>query len=323
MARGRVIHRPDGIGPSDAKFTLFLYSVWSGRVARTTVRTTMGLLSSGSMIEMPNIGFYTSMPPDAKCVFSIAGREDKRLRHLDHPLPERPTEAWSDSRIQCAANKFRAGCPEAAGALVRPTEWEHLFDYFDACDLWYCGAWNLWAVIRQLCDENDATNAKGPYNPSTPIVVDNWVYCWLTYPVNRATLSRWSRLTDILNILSDEDWRDLGPCRPDTLDMVRSNLLRWYVYYNDADRPKNPQSQQISKEDKTGKNDKHAACKQTQFAAQDLGTFPFLRSFLIQTQLPSSYRNPTKTKPRPLFFFLSQLCTPNFMATPKPCLFFF
>ncbi|KAK0633112.1 hypothetical protein B0T14DRAFT_491351 [Immersiella caudata] len=270
----------NAIDLSQPNLTMRLYDVWSGRVATTSIRTSMGTSPTGQLIEMPNTALYTSMPLGAKCVFSIAGQEDRKPRSMRHILPTRTIAVWSNHRVQAHANKFRAACPEEADAVARPTEWEHLFDYFDASDLWYFGAWNLWAVVRRLCDENEAKKAGDSWDPRMPAIVDDWVYRWLTHSAHRGSLASWDKQSDILTVLKKSDWEELGGCRPGVLDLVRAGLVKWFVFYHggkvqenltpEVIVQENAEDDKAENDEKDGKAGKPADGKQAQFATGQL-----------------------------------------------------
>ncbi|KAK1750242.1 hypothetical protein QBC47DRAFT_278071, partial [Echria macrotheca] len=163
--------------------------------------------ANGAEIEMPSINLYTNMPADARSTISkLAGASEPRKMY--HMLPDRTLVAWSQRQIQGLANQFRAAHPEAAMSVVRPTRWEDLYDYFDAHDLWYKGAWNLWQLVLCICDQNDVEAAD--QNMSMWEVVYDWTYKWLTHATNRQKLFDWDTVSDIVTIFTPEDWKDVG-----------------------------------------------------------------------------------------------------------------
>ncbi|GAB1311669.1 hypothetical protein MFIFM68171_01879 [Madurella fahalii] len=186
-----------------------------------------GFDTYGRPIPMPNIGFYTSVPADAECILSL-NAEVPAKRSLGHRLQiqDRPAELWLDWDVEKAARDFRAEYPREVANIVRPTLWEDLYRYFDAHDLWFKGAWNLWHVIQCLCDENEGIRKQ--IDPHDLNEIDGWAWRWCTHRENRDRLSTWDQQSDILDLLTQENRNELCGCGSETLDILRRALCYWY-----------------------------------------------------------------------------------------------
>ncbi|KAM7205354.1 hypothetical protein V8F33_001185 [Rhypophila sp. PSN 637] len=172
----------------------------------------------------PVMGFYTKMPDDAKCIFSLGNK-----RAMKHILPRRAVGLWGQEKIQAQADTIRASHPNEAKSVVAPTKWEDLWEYFDAHDLYFAGAWNLRRVIELLAEENAITN----YDPDMFDAITDWAYTWLALAQNRQKLSRWDKRIDILSIFNAEDWQKISTTEPVVMSILRQSLKYWYDYFCD------------------------------------------------------------------------------------------
>jgi len=194
--------------------------------------TTMEMLTiEGVMVKAPSLDFYTAMPDDAPALFSRRYADVAQPRKLVMPAPYHSRSAWSDQKVELVAKDFRRTLPGVCAMVDEIKRWEDLFMYFDAYDLWGEGAWNLFAVIDCIRQENDvyhrvkAANQVGEIasaptisqteqnnsaptvnrllvqaaldkNPSwdrdTFAIVENWMREWLTSPVNCRKLRVWN-----------------------------------------------------------------------------------------------------------------------------------
>ncbi|KAL2255648.1 hypothetical protein VTK26DRAFT_2955 [Humicola hyalothermophila] len=207
----------------------------------TTTTTKMGTLS-GFRPHQPldaayyaswtwTMGIYWNMPADAECVFSICDEvRVKRSIPWSRVPFYRDVEYWSPQRIQAKANSIRARYPEQARRVVRPTSQIELYKYFDAIDLYTHGAYNLLWVILRLCDENDGIVPLASQSDRFD-VVDDWVYKWCTHAENRRKLGTWNRQGDILDVMTPDDWMDIGVCPKEAVDFARGVLKYWHAFY--------------------------------------------------------------------------------------------
>lgn len=171
------------------------------------------------IIPMPLIGFYTSMPEEAKCIFSIS-RAVPEKRHMQHLFPRRELNRWTPAKIHQKVQSIRSAHPPETLCVKKPRSWTDLFDFFDAVDLWEEGAWNLWLVIHRLIQEVDIEQHE----------VTEWVYKWLTSKENRNKLTAWKTETDVLDIMAASDWLEGGLLEgsANARDLVRLELDYWY-----------------------------------------------------------------------------------------------
>lgn len=174
--------------------------------------------SNNMTVMMPTMRMYLAMPPDAQCIFSLSDEVKEPRSFPNAILPDREAVAWTAEELQAEADLLRAKFPDEVQRLVRPTEWEHLYRYFDAHDLWFKGAWNLWNLLEHLCMEND-------------FIVGDWAYKWCTHEEHRHRLRTWDRRVDILNLMTRADWASIGNCGGGALDVLRCELQRWHSYY--------------------------------------------------------------------------------------------
>lgn len=218
--------------------------------------TTEVLTVEGVMVKAPGIDFYTAMPGDAPALFSRRYADITRPRKLVIPAPYHTRSAWSDQRVELVAKEFRRMLPGVCATIDKVKRWEDLYMYFDAYDLWWEGAWNLFAVMDCICQENDnyhrveAANQVGQaaqaqtmsrlpgqaildsnphWDPETFAIVDDWMTEWLASPVNRHKLRAWNtsvaRHPDIMSVFSYADRQDIGDVSGFASDMLRE-LLR-------------------------------------------------------------------------------------------------
>lgn len=171
----------------------------------------------------PTMALYWNMPADAEAIFSIndAVPHPRSFGSSWPPVAGRDV-AWSTSRFQIEADAIRAKFPEEARRVVRPREWHHLYRYFDVVDLWHRGAHNLARVLSILCEENEAHRTD---------IVSDWAYKWLTHEANRKKLSTWDQKSDVMNVLTLKDMKNVGDCGKESLDLLRGALQFWHGIY--------------------------------------------------------------------------------------------
>ena len=190
--------------------------------------------------SMPKMGFYTAQHPDAECIFSLQPGVGKP-RQMVHPFPDRNLTIWTAKQTEDMASAISAQFPEAARAVTQVTEWEDLYKYFDAVDLYYKGVGNLLNVVNHLYKENSANDQTGvlskPFDEWTQEEVneygdeiDDFVYAWYTHSQNRDKVAAWDRKSDILGLLTLEDWNELiGDCHhPMVMESLRGCMVYWH-----------------------------------------------------------------------------------------------
>ncbi|KAK0717143.1 hypothetical protein B0T26DRAFT_282846 [Lasiosphaeria miniovina] len=235
---------------------------------QTSTSTTMGhrvqLTPKQVLEKLGNLqmGFYTKMPADAQCIFTISAHVPVK-RWMKHPFKQREIRDWDENQVQIKANLIRKFHPEHLMEKVAPVEkWEQMYDYFDAADIWSHGAVNLWLAIDYLYHENKSIEeakgkgkeiAKGNVaeaygqqvgdtmdinppqlaneNPEGFMIADDWAYKWLTHADNRQKLSTWDQKRDILSIFTANDWNNVAPCSYEYLDVLRRILIHWHPFY--------------------------------------------------------------------------------------------
>ncbi|KAI2632847.1 hypothetical protein GGS21DRAFT_521614 [Xylaria nigripes] len=101
----------------------------------------------------PPVNFFTHPPADATAVFStICG--SRPFRMVQDPTFEREGYYWWAAEIQRVCDELRRNLPLVCGDVETPQDYWDLYKYFDAYDIYYRGAQNLWNVINTLVFEN-------------------------------------------------------------------------------------------------------------------------------------------------------------------------
>ncbi|KAK4192492.1 hypothetical protein QBC35DRAFT_459212 [Podospora australis] len=202
---------------------------------------------NGQSIPEPHPEFYLGMPNGVQCKFSL-NPQLTAPRYLYGNFPQRqPLIAWDDQRVKAKADLIQAEYPDEANKVTRPKDWIDLYQYFDAMDLWFQGAWNLWSVIDLLGVRNmdrvafskahletlshmdpKVLSSVVPWSDQQTATVDDWVYKWLTHEQNRQKVAAWNRKGDILHLLWYEDWLAIGDCSPQATVHLRKALEYWH-----------------------------------------------------------------------------------------------
>lgn len=114
-----------------------------------------GYTDDGHYIEMPSDAMYLNMPWTSRCLFSVAcpGGEKRRFYR---PLPRQRTFYLDEETIWFHSFALRWHYPVEACQVVRPQSWRDLWEYFDCYHLWRNGPWNLWNLLNNLADLNEA-----------------------------------------------------------------------------------------------------------------------------------------------------------------------
>ncbi|KAI1427148.1 hypothetical protein F5Y12DRAFT_712484 [Xylaria sp. FL1777] len=101
----------------------------------------------------PPVTFFTQPPKDSAAVFStLFGM--RNFRFVDNPTYEREGKYWWAAEIQRVCDELRRNLPDVCRDIEAPQSYWDLYQYFDAYDIYYRGAQNLWNVINTLIFEN-------------------------------------------------------------------------------------------------------------------------------------------------------------------------
>ncbi|KAI0803830.1 hypothetical protein GGR55DRAFT_376694 [Xylaria sp. FL0064] len=105
----------------------------------------------------PPVSFFTNPPKDPKdcaAVFSTLYGKNQ-FRFVDNPTPTRSGGYWWAAEIQRVCDELRRNLPDTCRYFEAPQSYWDLYKYFDAYDIYYRGAQNLWNVINTLIHENE------------------------------------------------------------------------------------------------------------------------------------------------------------------------
>ncbi|KAK4236780.1 hypothetical protein C8A03DRAFT_16604, partial [Achaetomium macrosporum] len=194
-----------------------------------------GVTANNIRVPQPFMGFYWNMPDDAPCIFSAGDQGKQKRRFQRGSVPPRPVIAWDGYRLRAAAATLRAKHGTKVQTVTRPTKWEDLYKWFDAYDIWWMGAWNLWQLLHLVCDENEdrpTPFARFGWQRSTVFdEVADWAYRWCTHRSNRLKLRSCDPRGDILDVLGSEDRENIHGCGAKALDVLRGALHYWRQQY--------------------------------------------------------------------------------------------
>ncbi|KAI0468946.1 hypothetical protein F4859DRAFT_524102 [Xylaria cf. heliscus] len=102
----------------------------------------------------PPVAFFAQPPESAAAVFStVFGTRPFRL--VENPTPEREGHYWWAAEIQRVCDELRRNLPDVCRKIETPRSYLDLYKYFDAYDIYYRGAQNLWNVINTFVFENE------------------------------------------------------------------------------------------------------------------------------------------------------------------------
>lgn len=109
----------------------------------------------GVMTIDADMGFYLNPPPDARCRWSTNFGHNAPQQIVLHPangyaMPARRFVQWDKDTQMRKFNEYRQLHWEDLKNLVRPNNFEDLFDLFDASTLWANGAYNMWLLVNML-----------------------------------------------------------------------------------------------------------------------------------------------------------------------------
>jgi hypothetical protein len=185
----------------------------------------------------PPVEFFTKPPPDAKAIFSTKGRA-LPLRSVENPTLERPCEPWHAVRIQKFIDELRNELPQLGKYVSLPLSYLDLYHYFDAFDIYYCGAQNLWNVINRMFHENQIfmEECLAEANP----MFDEWVTRLLMDEKCRERLFNWIPTAgqDILDVFTFDETFTIHGMETFYLPFIRNIVLRhYYRLHNENKSP--------------------------------------------------------------------------------------
>ncbi|KAJ2985878.1 hypothetical protein NUW58_g5300 [Xylaria curta] len=102
----------------------------------------------------PPVDFFTHPPENSAAVFStLFGR--RPFRSVENPTDKRNGHYWWAAEIQRVCDELRRNLPDVCRKIETPRNYWDLYKYFDAYDIYYRGAQNLWNVINTFVFENE------------------------------------------------------------------------------------------------------------------------------------------------------------------------
>ncbi|KAI0534411.1 hypothetical protein GGR58DRAFT_520451 [Xylaria digitata] len=101
----------------------------------------------------PPVEFFTH-PPNGSAAFFSTVFGTRPFRLVPNPTYERQCTYWWAAEIQRVCDELRRHLPDACRNIETPHSYWDLYKYFDAWDIYYRGAQNLWNVINTLVFEN-------------------------------------------------------------------------------------------------------------------------------------------------------------------------
>ncbi|KAI1748809.1 hypothetical protein F4782DRAFT_534089 [Xylaria castorea] len=102
----------------------------------------------------PPVAFFTQPPKSSSAVFSTLF-DTRPFRFVEDPTCEREGHYWWAAEIQRVCDELRRNLPDVCKGIETPRNYWDLYKYFDAYDIYYRGAQNLWNVINTLVFENE------------------------------------------------------------------------------------------------------------------------------------------------------------------------
>ncbi|KAI1351080.1 hypothetical protein F5Y01DRAFT_315158 [Xylaria sp. FL0043] len=162
----------------------------------------------------PPVSFFNNPPKDPKdcaAVFSTLYGKNQ-FRFVDNPTPTRPGGYWWAAEIQRVCDELRRNLPETCRYLEAPQSYWDLYKYFDAHDIYYRGAQNLWNVINTLIHENNyvrqvVENEQRMQTEKHMPLFEHLTAELMRKPAIQTKLLNWdeTKEPDILNALTTDD----------------------------------------------------------------------------------------------------------------------
>ncbi|KAI0425881.1 hypothetical protein F5Y09DRAFT_86376 [Xylaria sp. FL1042] len=161
----------------------------------------------------PPVSFFTHPPQDCPAVFStLYGRNN--FRFVENPVYTRQGGYWWAAEIQRVCDELRRNLPETCRHVEAPQTYWDLYKYFDAYDIYYRGAQNLWNVINTLVYENEyaqqiVDNEQRMQTEQHIPLFEHLTTKLLRKPEIQTKLWRWeeAKQPDILKALTTDDLR--------------------------------------------------------------------------------------------------------------------
>lgn len=131
------------------------YSLYSGFAIKDALATAGAPRYKSEFQEgEPPVEFFTQLPKHSTAVFSTVF-DTRPFRLIENPTRERKGYYWWAAEIQRVCDELRRNLPDVCRTIETPQSYWDLYKYFDAYDIYYRGAQNLWNVINTLIFENE------------------------------------------------------------------------------------------------------------------------------------------------------------------------
>ncbi|KAI1460063.1 hypothetical protein F4805DRAFT_14295 [Annulohypoxylon moriforme] len=173
--------------------------------------------------------FLTIIPATANAIFSTNNGE-RPFRTVENPVAFRDIDLWDASRIQAYADELRSKFYTRCMYIQPLPSYHELYIYFDAHDIYYLGAQNLWNVLHHMHYENQVLAHE--QSDSTIPWIDTTIQQALFSEANQIKLREWKpeSMVDILTVFSNHE---LGPVQdlPEHYHgAIRSLLMNHWMY---------------------------------------------------------------------------------------------
>ncbi|KAI0192834.1 hypothetical protein F4808DRAFT_475427 [Astrocystis sublimbata] len=185
----------------------------------------------------PPVEFFINAPTHAPAVFSTLFGT-KEFRVPKDPTPERDGHYWWAAEIQRVCDELRRNLPDVCKTITTPRTYYDLFEYFDAYDIYYRGAQNLWNVLNSFVFENEyvqklvSHEQKSRTDQFMPLF-EHFASGLLKNTEMQTKLLSWNRddKTDVLKVLPAYELQifegyDKYPTH--FLDAIRGIFVRYY-----------------------------------------------------------------------------------------------
>lgn len=191
----------------------------------------------------PPVAFFTQPPPGSVAAFSTLGGQ-KPFRFVESPTDDREGDHWWAAEIQRVCDELRRNLPDVCSSIVKPQSYWDLYKYFDAHDIYYRGALNLWNVINTLNFENEYARSLVSKDQGIQIERYKPLFEFLAHevlqkPRTQAKLLAWKKENepDILKVFNNTDLRGFknrGRYPEHILDAIRAIFKRHHAHLRDG-----------------------------------------------------------------------------------------
>ncbi|KAI1766745.1 hypothetical protein GGR53DRAFT_188210 [Hypoxylon sp. FL1150] len=179
----------------------------------------------------PPVSFFTDYDhiPLLLAIFSTE-HGTKPFRNVENPTFERDFQLWSAQKIQDTATELRRDYFGLCKYIRAPQSYDELYCYWDAHDIYYLGAQNLWNVLHHMHFESQLINKE--LQDETAPWIEQYVSEVLVNDAAREKLKQFSAEDhgDILSYFGEKDLPELEGLEVvyhDTLrDILMSNCMR-------------------------------------------------------------------------------------------------